>query len=500
MALTKRQPLILRHRVDHAGEASWLELYFDLIYVAALIQLGNGLSDDVSWGGLLAFVGMFVLLWWTWVGTTSFMNRFAVDDGVHRALVFAQMFTVGNLALVAVAPLENRSSWLVIAYVVARLPLLAMYARVARQIPSSAGLSRLYIRVFSSSLVIWLLSLTVPEPWRYVVWGAALAVELTAPAVALKKTDPPPTHPEHFRERYALFTIIVLGESFVKVLTELSETGVSVTSQVLGAMGMVLSVALWWTYFDDIADSSIRPTYRFGALTWAYAHLPLTMALTALGVGVKKVVVVDSLGSDISANYVWLLVGSIAGVLIAAAVLDWVTISPHIAVGSRQRALTRLAGAALVIAVPLVLGTGPAALVIGVITAIVLVQIAAEVIVAEKVDKAIRRTMDAELATAGDACEDLLLAEDPLAGEPVCTICEEKGDAWVELRQCLVCGVTGCCDSSPGQHARAHAEHLDHPIIKSAERDDDWAYCFDHDAVFEDWSRRTTTPAEQETS
>lgn len=108
MVLTKRQPPILRHLVDEKGHVSWLELYFDLIYVAALIQLGDALSSDVTWSGFRHFAGLFVVLWWTWTGTTAFMNRFAVDDVAQRTLMFVQMFAVGSLALVAVAPIEDR--------------------------------------------------------------------------------------------------------------------------------------------------------------------------------------------------------------------------------------------------------------------------------------------------------------------------------------------------------------------------------------------------------
>ena len=75
---------------------TFVELFFDLVYVAALIQLGDQLSSDVSWSGLGRFAGVFAVLWWTWTGTTAFTNRFAVDDITHRLLVFVQMVAVGE--------------------------------------------------------------------------------------------------------------------------------------------------------------------------------------------------------------------------------------------------------------------------------------------------------------------------------------------------------------------------------------------------------------------
>lgn len=59
-----------------------------------------------------------------------------------------------------------------------------------------------------------------------------------------------------------------------------------------------------------------------------------------------------------------------------------------------------------------------------------------------------------------------------------CLACLRAGETWVHLRVCLSCGHVGCCDSSPGRHARAHHEESDHPIAASAEPGEDWAYCF----------------------
>jgi hypothetical protein len=59
-----------------------------------------------------------------------------------------------------------------------------------------------------------------------------------------------------------------------------------------------------------------------------------------------------------------------------------------------------------------------------------------------------------------------------------CEDCLRTGDSWVHLRVCLSCGHTGCCDSSKNKHARAHFAECNHPIIKSLEKGEDWAWCF----------------------
>ncbi len=59
-----------------------------------------------------------------------------------------------------------------------------------------------------------------------------------------------------------------------------------------------------------------------------------------------------------------------------------------------------------------------------------------------------------------------------------CEDCLATGGVWLHLRICLECGHVGCCDDSPSRHASAHARATDHPIIRSLEPGEEWAWCF----------------------
>src|SRR5687767_13388460 len=75
----------------------------------------------------------------------------------------------------------------------------------------------------------------------------------------------------------------------------------------------------------------------------------------------------------------------------------------------------------------------------------------------------------------------ILEAPDEVDG---CETCLAEGGHWLHLRMCMTCGVVGCCDDSPGQHARKHAEAEQHPVVRSIELGEAWSYCFVDDAVF----------------
>ncbi len=84
-------------------------------------------------------------------------------------------------------------------------------------------------------------------------------------------------------------------------------------------------------------------------------------------------------------------------------------------------------------------------------------------------------------ATQRAQCEHAAHNAGPVTPEAdVCLECVALGDTWVHLRVCMTCGHVGCCDSSKNKHATAHARRQGHPIIRSAEPGETWAYCYEH--------------------
>ena len=81
----------------------------------------------------------------------------------------------------------------------------------------------------------------------------------------------------------------------------------------------------------------------------------------------------------------------------------------------------------------------------------------------------------------GEECDDLAAHPAVVTSDAgVCEDCLVEGTRWVALRQCLGCGHLACCDSSPGRHASRHFRQTDHPVMESAEPDEDWRWCFVH--------------------
>ncbi|WP_052665303.1 UBP-type zinc finger domain-containing protein [Nitriliruptor alkaliphilus] len=78
-------------------------------------------------------------------------------------------------------------------------------------------------------------------------------------------------------------------------------------------------------------------------------------------------------------------------------------------------------------------------------------------------------------------CEHLATVPDEPKPEGGCEQCLAVGDTWVHLRFCVTCRQVGCCDDSKNRHARRHAEAMGHPVIRTKEPGEDWAWCIPDD-------------------
>ena len=82
-------------------------------------------------------------------------------------------------------------------------------------------------------------------------------------------------------------------------------------------------------------------------------------------------------------------------------------------------------------------------------------------------------------------CAHLDSIRDVVPSADGCEDCLRIGGEWMHLRTCMSCGHVGCCDNSPNRHATAHNRDTEHPIIRSAERGEEWGYCYPDDLYME---------------
>ena len=269
--------------------ATWLELFFDLVFVISIAEVVHTLEDYRTLGDFLGTAGLFVAVWWAWIGYTVYADRFDTDDLLHRVLVLAGMLAVIAMALSVHDALHGGSAQFAVAFVAVRGIVLVLNARARRHAAPARPLLNLFLTAFSIGASLWLLSVFVPEPARYVLWGLALLIELSAPWVGRRQIVKAPVHASHLIERFGLFTLIVLGESVISVAQGAAKVEDWTAGTLAAAVGGFLAVVcLWWLYFDRLDDGAVRSVLQ--GLIWNYAHLPLLAGLVSVAVGTEYAV------------------------------------------------------------------------------------------------------------------------------------------------------------------------------------------------------------------
>jgi low temperature requirement protein LtrA len=303
--------------------ATWLELFFDLVFVVAVAELGQNLTHDPTLHGFLLYVGLFIPVIWAWAGFTFYANRFDTDDLAYRLLILLAMFAVAVLATNTPNAIEEGGKAFAVSYVFVRLVLLALYARAIRYVPRARPLAVLYFRVFSFGTILWLVSIAVPPPGRYWLWALALLVELAIPFFAWGRLPGGAVDPRHLPERFGLFTIIVLGESVLSVVLGVADTTWGVDSGLAAAGGFLAAAALWWIYFDFLDESVVRRG-RIEGLVFTYAHFPVLIGIATVGVGVKLEILAAA-GDRRYQDTGWILCAGVAICMVGLAAIHLAT-------------------------------------------------------------------------------------------------------------------------------------------------------------------------------
>lgn len=310
---------------DPHRSVTFLELFFDLVFVAVIAQLAHALAEHPSWSGVGWFVFLFYAVWSSWINGTLYHDLHGVDDLSTRVFTFAQMLTVAVMAVHIGEVPGDGSDGFALAYAANSLLLVALWFRTGLHDQDHRPASVPYSIAYLGSAGLFALSVFVEEPLTYWMWATALVVEVLGLVVAFRRWTPPETQggeaviatTPSLIERMGLFVIIVLGEVIVGAVNGMAEiTPLDLDEIVIGLLGMAVAIGLWWLYFDLVSHRA--PISRLTQL-WLYLHLPVVMGIAAGGAAVLATV--EHAAQPLPGETRWLLVGSLAVVMVSVTAL-----------------------------------------------------------------------------------------------------------------------------------------------------------------------------------
>jgi low temperature requirement protein LtrA len=322
-----RPPRLRTLEEGDGRHASYLELFFDLVFVVAIAQLAHQLVVDHTLEGFATFAGLYLPVFIAWQGFSVYADRFDTDDVVFRVAIMLAMLAIAALAVQIPDVTHGSSTGFVFAYVSLRSLMIGLYLRSYVHVPEARPLIARYAGGYSLGVALWLVSLAFDSPERYVLWGVALAWEYSLPTLARRWHASIPVTTTHLPERFALFTIIVLGESVVAVALGASGSEWNVSGAAVAALGFVAAGAIWWIYFGSGADLELERS-TVPILVFTHAHIPLLAALTAVGAGIS-LAIEQAPEAGLDSGSRWALAGGAALYIACVTVAQQATVARY---------------------------------------------------------------------------------------------------------------------------------------------------------------------------
>ena len=313
---------------------TFLELFYDLVFVVLIAQIAHTLASDVTWAGARDFAIVFALIWIAWINGSFYHELHGRNDGRTRNYTFAQMALLALLAVYAghaAADQSDGRSFAIVYAILLTLIALQWFSLRKYDTPDMAALTTRFVVGMGLTITIVVVSAFVADQdARLVLWAVAIGLTVLGTVLQIFRNDPELEEAfrvtESIAERFGLFTIIVLGEVVVGVAGGLAESDRDGRTIATGIAALVIGFGFWWNYFDFVGRRQPRSTALNRGM-WNFAHLPMWLAIAGAGAGMVSLV--EHAGdSRTPANTAWLIAGSTA-LMAAALALITVTMKPH---------------------------------------------------------------------------------------------------------------------------------------------------------------------------
>jgi low temperature requirement protein LtrA len=314
-------PKICSVHERHVRRPGWTELFFDLVFAAAIAQLSEPLSHDYSLYGIARFAFSLALVFLAWFGYTTFSTQFAVDDVVERALIVAQVFLVAVMAANATDMLGSRdAAGFGAAYGGVRAILALQYARVMQSTDAGPLVRRRIVGLLAAA-ILWAGSALLPAPQRYVGWTGALLIDIGNSWPASRSTTASPPGATHFPERFGLLTIILLGEFVASVMRGIeSQMGWSFLAASAAVLSLGLGFAIWSCYSDGAMGWETRHVRSqkdvIRLRSWIAFQFALFLGIGILGVGTRRAIALPA-GGYFGPDEQWIICSATAVIVLA---------------------------------------------------------------------------------------------------------------------------------------------------------------------------------------
>ena len=278
---------------------TYVELFFDLVFVFAITQISHSMLAHFTPLGILQTAILMFAVWWVWVFTAWITNWLDPDRTPVRVMLFGLMLAGLLMSTSIPKAFESRGIAFALAYVAMQVGRSAFFLFTLPKSENGHRLNFSRILVWMCvSGVFWISGGLVEGQARLAFWVIALSIEYAGPAtrfwtpgLGASQTTDWIVEGGHMAERAAGFVIIALGESIVVTGATFSDAAWTATGLSAFTVAVIGSIAMWWVYFHIGAEagseniSKAKDAGRLARLAYTYLHLPIVAGIVVSAVG-----------------------------------------------------------------------------------------------------------------------------------------------------------------------------------------------------------------------
>lgn len=276
--------------------ATWLELFFDLIFVVAISRITHILTHihdgHLTFEAWAKFFLLFIPMWWIWMGHTSYANRFDDDSRPYRFFTLLLMFLLILLSIEVKFEMEDNYRQFIILYSVARLFIAGFYFSVAFRFPEKRTYSKTIGSIYIIGALISCIGVFFSLPIAVGLLYAGLLFDLLTPFRKKIQLQNYPIDREHFVERIGLLGIILLGESIGALSSGGDDFNWTSKSIGIAVLGFALMCMIWWIYYDSFYFLKNSELDRNGKAI-SYSQVLTYMAFAILANMIRHAILAD---------------------------------------------------------------------------------------------------------------------------------------------------------------------------------------------------------------
>ncbi len=275
-------------RPETDRRVSWLELFYDLVYVIAISRITHQLSLHISADGFFEFAVLFILVYWGWLNGSLYHDLHGSEGLRTRLMTLWQMMIIAALA-VLIGQGQNKSyHQIIVVFMIMQIYITYMWWSVGFYDRSHRRYNMPYTILYLISLALMGFSLAVPESWMKLILPLVIIFNYAPPFVTqslLRRSATDLDLSTSMFERLGLFTIIIFGELVLGVVNGAGHAQVIDTEAWLNfALAIAIVFELWWIFFTMVARREPKRGFILASLL-ELLFIPTLISLASIAVG-----------------------------------------------------------------------------------------------------------------------------------------------------------------------------------------------------------------------